>query len=220
MIAMLTNVSYFNALAPQELVQIEREALRKTCQTKEILFFEGERNGGLYLVESGWFKLVRYSTSGREQILNYLGPGETFNNIAAFTDAHNQATAIALEPSEALHIRSQVLHDLIRRNPDFAAQVIRDLANRLQHMASLVEDLSLKPLEARLARLLLENQASQGQPSQKWNTQTEMAARLGTVPEVLNRLLRKLRDEDIIEVYRSQVRILRTAPLERISQSD
>jgi CRP/FNR family transcriptional regulator len=76
------------------------------------------------------------------------------------------------------------------------------------HLVSLVEDLSLRTVEARLARLLLERAERRTLERRHWATQAEMAARLGTVLHVVNRALQELAREGLIELDRHQIRIL------------
>ena len=89
-----------------------------------------------------------------------------------------------------------------------AQMIIRNLANRVVHLMKLVEDLSLRSVAARLARLLLEHSAGSDGIRHSWSTQSEMAARLGTVPDVLGRALRCLADEDLIQLDRRHLKIL------------
>jgi CRP/FNR family transcriptional regulator len=76
------------------------------------------------------------------------------------------------------------------------------------YLVSLIEDLSLRTVEARLARHLLERASAGKLRRHRWATQAEMAARLGTVLEVLNRALQGLVAEGLIEVERHQIRIV------------
>jgi CRP-like cAMP-binding protein len=77
------------------------------------------------------------------------------------------------------------------------------------HLVSMVEDLSLRSVEARLARYLIEQaETATTVHRQRWATQSEMAARLGTVLDVLNRALNRLADEGLIRVERHQIHIL------------
>lgn len=205
---LISSISYFSDLSEESLSIIEQAAVRKTYQPQQVIVLEGEPAAGLYIVESGWLKVVKYSTAGREQVLNFLRPGDTFNAVAVFSGAENQATVVALEEAVVWIIRRSVMLDLLDSHPRLAQSIIQDLAGRLQHLIGLVEDLSLRSIESRLARSLLEGASDTTLNRQKWATQTEMAARLGTVPDVLNRALRKLVEEGLIEMDRHQIRIL------------
>ena len=89
------------------------------------------------------------------------------------------------------------------------------MAERLNHLTALVEDLSLRSVSGRLARLLLENAQDGVLPRARWHTQAELAARLGTVPHMVGRALRRLVEQGYIEVERQQFRILDSAGLQR-----
>jgi CRP/FNR family transcriptional regulator len=83
----------------------------------------------------------------------------------------------------------------------------------------MVEDLSLRSVEARLARLLLEQAQGESVRRRRWATQAEMASRLGTVPDVVNRALRKLAEEGLIHVERHQIQILDQEGLKTVAQT-
>ncbi len=214
-VQILSQVPFFADLPPSLQTEVARRALRRVYQNGEAVFWEGDSCQGLYVVEEGWLKAVKLSPAGREQVLHFLGPGETFNALSVFTVTPNPATVIALEPSTVWLLEREMMLQLLDQYPKLARLVIQNLAQRLLHMLSLVEDISLRTVEARLARFLLEQAAGETINRRRWATQAEMAARLGTVPDVLNRALRKLADEGLIEVARHQIRILDAAGLER-----
>ena len=82
------------------------------------------------------------------------------------------------------------------------------------HLMSLVEDLSLRSVVARLARHLVEQSTGDVVSRRSWSTQSEIAAQLGTVPEVLNRALRSLTEEGLIQVERHQITVIDREGLE------
>lgn len=89
-----------------------------------------------------------------------------------------------------------------------AQAVIQALTQRVLQLVSLVEDLSLRGVEARAAHLLLDLSDDGIVRREPWATQAELASRLGTVPRVLSRTLRHLSEEGLIQVERSQIAIL------------
>ena len=95
--------------------------------------------------------------------------------------------------------------------------VIRHLAERVLYYVGLVEDLSLRSVEARLAHTLLQHTEPSGGclavPRRAWTTFDEMATRLGTVRDVLSRALRVLEEEGLLKVERYQIVILDPAGL-------
>jgi CRP/FNR family transcriptional regulator len=204
----LSSVPYFSKLDTATLESIARIALRRIYHKDQTILLEGDPNSGLHVVESGWLKVIKISIDGREQVLQILGPGDTFNAIGVFTGIPNPATVMALETSAVCSIRRETMLRLLDEHPSLAKTVIQELAERVLHLVNLVEDLSLRSVESRLARLLLEKASGTTVQRERWATQAEMASQIGTVPDVLNRALRKLADEGTIEVARHQICIL------------
>ncbi len=214
----LSVVPYFAALDKSLLQTVARSAVRKEYDANQVVFVEGEECPGLQVVQSGWLKAVKTSAQGREQVIRTIGPGEYFNELAIFADAKNVATVIALEPSIVWVVRCMTMHHLLDDHPHFARIVAESLAQQSLHLLNLVEDLSLRSVESRLARTLLERSVDGILHRRPWGTQAEMASALGTVPDVLNRALRSLVEEDLIEVHRQQITILNPQALERKAQ--
>jgi CRP/FNR family cyclic AMP-dependent transcriptional regulator len=104
--------------------------------------------------------------------------------------------------------------DLVATHPALAAAIIENLASRSRHLLSLVEDLSLRTVSARLAKLLLTRARREAEAPQPM-TQQEMAAQLGTVREMVGRVLRTFEDEDLIRFDRHRLIILDREGLER-----
>lgn len=214
----LRAVSYFSALDENWLNHLAQSAIRRAYAPEQVILLEGEPCAGLYIVESGWLKAIKISIDGREQVLQTLKPGDVFNAISVFTDNPNQATVIALETSHVWLVRRDLLLRFMDEHPLLMRQVVHDFAGRIMHLIQMVEDLSLRSVEARLARLLLEQARDQYVQRHRWSTQAEMAARLGTVPDVVNRALRKLVDQGMIRVERHQIQILDQEGLRIIAQ--
>jgi len=204
----LAGVLDFAALDEPTLEALAQVAVRRAYGGNQTVFFEGEPGVGLYVVESGWFKAVKISADGREQVIHFLGPGETFNALSVFTELPNQATVVAMESSVTWLIPRQAMLQMLDTHPSLARAMIQNLATRVRHLVALVEDLSLHTVEARLARMLLKSGSDGAVQRQRWATQSEMAARLGTVPDVVSRSLRKLAADGLIRVSRHEIQIL------------
>lgn len=209
----LTAIPYFAKLDAQLLQMLARAAVRRAYEPSEVVFLEGEPCAGLFIVESGWLKSLKMSPKGREQILRLVGAGEAFNEISVLLSSPNLVTVVALERSVVWVIQCDTFLQLLDQYPPLARIITQNLAQRVLNLLSLVEDLSLRPVEARLARLLLEQSANKVQ-RHRWATQAEMASRLGTVPDVLNRALRSLVEQELIAVERHQIKILDRKGLE------
>lgn len=217
LIAQLRGNPYFQGLDQTMLDALARAARWGDYAAGEVVFLEGEAAAGLYLLQHGWLKVVKTSPEGREQVLRFIGPNETFNEIGAFADRPNPATASALEPAGVwLLPRSSISH-FVRERPDFAERVIANMAGRVLHLINLVADLSLRPVTGRLARLLLDDAKGDMLHRPRWYTQAEVAARLGTVPDVVQRAMRDLEARGVIAVERHLIRLCDRAALEKLA---
>jgi CRP-like cAMP-binding protein len=212
----LRQIPWFNLLDHPGWNELLKVTQLRSYQPGDIIFGEGDRPEALYLVHQGWVKAVKLSRDGREQILDFIGPGQPLNVAPVFAEQAHPATLIVQETCELWAIPQSTLLALLDRYPAMARLIIRTLAGRLLHTISLIEDLSLRPVVSRLAKLLLLQLPDDHQtviPRQRWTTQAEIAARLGAVPDMVNRALRSLAEEGLIQVKRHQIIILDRAGL-------
>ena len=219
LLAQLQRLPYFSGLPSGTLQGLVDLATWHEYRPGAVVFLEGETNAGLYSVQSGWIKVVKFALDGREQVLRYFGPGEAFSEIGLFLARPNPATAVALEQSGIWRLHRTHLQPLLVARPDLLLHVMGNMADRIAYLADMVADLSLRTVEVRLARLLIDEASAGTLVRQSWLTQAELAARLGTVPEVLNRALRVLADAGIIQVDRRQITILDPPALAQRAQT-
>ena len=216
----LRSIAYLQGLDVPQLVELAQSAIWREYAPGAFIFLEGETASAIYYMDFGWIKVSKSSPDGREQILRFLGPGEIFNELSVFANKNNPATAIALEAVGTWLIPKAAVQQLLVAHPHVAAHVIENIADRVIHLVSLVADLSLHSVEARVARMLLDEADEEIMKRHRWATQTELAARLGTVPDVLSRALRSMVDAKVIEMNRYEIRILDRQALERMAMID
>ena len=212
---LLRSIPYFASLDEDTLASIAATAVRRAYAPDEIIFLEGEPCAGLFCVESGHVKIYKSSPEGREQILFIIGPRESFNDVAVFDGGPNPASAQAMEAVALCVVERPALLSLFDHHPKLAQAVVAVLAARARMLVGMVEDLSLRSVAGRLAKLLL-NQASRGDQAIPL-THQQMAARLGTVREMVSRALRELESEGLVRRQGRQIVIVDRAALERRS---
>jgi CRP/FNR family cyclic AMP-dependent transcriptional regulator len=215
----LASIACFIGLDDDVLDAIAAFTVLRHYSQGEIVFLEGEPCQGLYIVQSGWLKSLIASPGGREQIIRLVGPGEAFNEHGVFLkENRNLVTVQAIETSDVWVVDRSSLLASMDRYPVLCRTITQNLANRVVHLMKLVEDLSLRTVEARLARLLLE-QSTDRSERHRWATQAEIAARLGTVVDVVNRALHKLEDEGLIRIIRHRIEIVDRGRLEQKAET-
>ena len=204
---------------PEDVQQtLAASATHRRYDAGQVIYVEGEPAESIYILESGWVKATRMTREGREQAMIFLRPVEVFGDIAVFTGTTYPGTVVALEDVDVWVIPAKTILDLIPRHPALAMAVIRHLGERVLHYISLVEDLSLRSVESRLANTLLRYAELQdGQlivPRREWTTFDEMAVRLGTVRDVLSRALKTLEAENLLKVEKQAIVLLDPKGLE------
>ncbi len=201
----------FSGLNEEHLSEVAAIAAKKTFGRGESLFTEGERANGFYLLASGSIKLCKISPDGKEKVLHFVYPSETFAEAAFFGDGAYPAEARALEKGEALFFPKEAFMGLLERNPRFSLNLIVSLSLLLRRFARQIEELSFAEVPARLATYLIEladkkSTTFQGKTYLDLDMKKgELASHIGTVSETLSRSLKKLKNDGIIEVDGSRV---------------
>ncbi len=159
----------------------------------KVLFWENDPCRGLTIIKSGCVKLFKTSVRGRELIINVFEEGATFNEVPVFDHAVNPVSGAALEDSDVWVIDGETIHHILNEHPELSRSVIKNLADNLRMLVGKVEELSFFQVTNRLARLInqLPEEQLSGASSMRI-TQDQLAARLGTVREVVARSLREL----------------------------
>jgi CRP-like cAMP-binding protein len=208
-LALFRRVPYFSNVPDDVLRAVASAATPRRVDRGQVIFLEGEPCAGLFVVAEGEVKIFKLSPQGREQILATLGPGGTFNEVAVLDGGPNPASAAAVMPGQVWVVAREDMRRLAHEHPALAWALIESIAGRARHLVEMVEDLSLRSVKARLAKLLLaQAERSRGQGAierSQMVTQTEMAARLGTVREMVGRALRELADEGLITLDRQRI---------------
>lgn len=205
---------YFAMLAERDLAFLAEHFIEREFAKGEVVFLEGEPCVGLNIVVEGQARIYKLSPEGREQVLRYIPQGHSFNEVAVFDGGSNPANVAAAVPSRIWILPRETFIEFVRTHPDMALAIIQNLGGQLRHMVGLVENLSLRQVGARLAKLLLEL-ASSAQPAPLL-TQQEMAARLGTVREMVGRSLKQLEARGLVKIERGQIVILDRNALEKL----
>ncbi|MFO7773285.1 MAG: Crp/Fnr family transcriptional regulator [Dehalococcoidia bacterium] len=211
----LKSISYFSDLGLTELESIRNLVFEKTVDRAEIVSLEGESDANLYFVASGAVKVFKTSAQGKEQTLNIVRPGESFNDVPVFDGDPNPAGARAMGPVLLYGIKRNDMAAIIQDYPQIALNVIKVLARRVRHLVSLVEDLSFKRVISRVARILFEHIEGEMGSGPRL-TQQEMAAMAGTAREVVGRSLKALEEEGAIRLDRHRIIITDKGALQKI----
>jgi CRP/FNR family transcriptional regulator len=216
--ALETN-QYFTGLSEALLDELTQSVSLLHYQKGEVLFWEGDPCAGLHIIQAGSVKLFRVSPQGRQYIVRVLQEGETCNEVPVFDGGPNPVNVEALEDTTAWVVDTQAVQALMRQNPDYALKVINNLGAQLRQLVRMVSEMAFFQVTHRLARLISETpeEALSGESGARL-TQDQMAARLGTVREVVARSLKELERSGAIQVENRRIRVKDQSVLQEWTQ--
>jgi CRP/FNR family transcriptional regulator len=143
---------------------------------------------------------------GREQVIHVERAGATIAELPVFDDRPYPSTVAAEEETLVLFIDKRDVKRLCVEHPNIALAALKLLAGRLRRCAELVEALSLREVDQRLAYWLLSaarvrgTQVNEGLQFTLHLTNQQIAARIGSVREVVSRAFTRLQNNGLIVV--------------------
>jgi CRP/FNR family transcriptional regulator len=222
----LGRVPYFGSLPPAELSSLARRCRARTLGRGEPVFTEGESCKGLFVIAEGTVEVRQTSGTGREQVLHTEGPGATLGEGPCFDRGGYVASAVAVGPTRVLLLPRPALVELCHRRPAVALALLETLARRMRHFAELAGDLAFREVTQRVARHLEAAACADGPtiitgtPFELALTQEQLAARLGTVRELVARALGQLRRARVIAQRRRRITVLDPARLTALARGE
>jgi CRP-like cAMP-binding protein len=153
--AALKSSTVFAGLPAREIEALAGSAREETYRAREYVFMEGDPARWLCMVVSGRVKIVRHSRTGKDVVLDLLGPGGLFGGVAVIEKRPYPAAAQAAEPTTVLKIPAEALTAATERHPDLIKEIALMIGRRLRDAHDAVKSLSVDPVEARLAATLL-----------------------------------------------------------------
>jgi len=204
-IKVLKGNEYFDELSDSILKDVAEHMHLREYQRGDALFWEGDPCDGLHIVEQGSAKIFKLSPQGRQYIVRILQEGDTFSEVPAFDEGTNPVNVEALETCRVWIIEIQKLRELIMTNPVFTQKVLVNYSKMLRGMVRMVSEMAFYQVTHRLARLIAELPQDKSAPH--W-TQEQLAARLGTVREVVARSMKELERSGAIKVEDRRIQIV------------
>jgi CRP-like cAMP-binding protein len=145
----------FAGLPARETDALASVAVEETHRARGYIFMEGDAPRWFYLVKAGHVKIVRHSKTGKDVVLELLGPGQVFGGVAAIERRSYPAAAQATEPTVVVKIPADPMIALAERHPAFVREMALMIGRRLRAAHDSVKSLAVDPVEARVAAALL-----------------------------------------------------------------
>lgn len=208
-------VSLFTSLSDKDLNKVVNLITKKSFKKGDIIFSEGETFDKLFIVNGGSIKVYKYTKEGKEQILYILKEGEFLGDLNLLKKDIFKFHASALEPTNMCIIHKDDFDSLIKTNPDISIKVLEYAHDRISSLENLVQTLTTKDVEVRLASLLLNLSKSFGSKTNKGIevtlqlTREDMANFIGVTRETISRKLSHFQSQDIIEIFENKLILIK-----------
>ena len=129
---LLEKVPIFSGLDRKHIKQLSRIMVPRTFKTGDVIIKEGDQGAGVFVVTSGKVEVVRGASGGKLQVLNTLGPGEFFGEMALFEGFPRSATVRCLKDTECLAMTRWDFRAELNSHAEIAIVVIEAMARRLR----------------------------------------------------------------------------------------
>jgi len=176
------------------------------------LFDERQPCQGFPFILTGAVRVVKAAANGRELPLYRVLPGETCIITSSCLLGHADYNARGVtEGATELVFLPRPQFDTLLASPPFRDFVFRLFGERIAELMQLVEEVAFRKLDQRLAALLL------GKGRLLHITHQQLADELGSVREMITRLLKGFAEQELVALSREQVEILDPAGLRRVA---
>ncbi|WP_243881227.1 Crp/Fnr family transcriptional regulator [Rummeliibacillus suwonensis] len=188
--------------------------IQKAIPKDTVIFNEGDECGTVAFLLSGSIRISKIGKNGREIVLYRLGSGDscilTISSVLA--NISYPATAVVEEDAEVILLSIQQFKELMTINPEFQQYIYKLLAARLLEVMTLVDEIVFHKMDERLIEYLLRH--SKNDEDIIEITHEELASQLGSVREVISRLLKGFERDGLIQLSRGKVKIMHRSGLE------
>jgi len=222
-LSLLRKHPIFRDLDSDALEQLCRYAKHATLKRGAAIFSRGDPGNSLYAVMSGTVKISISSADGRSAILNLIGAGEIFGEIAVLDNHARTADASANTNCEIFAIDRRDFLPFVRSQPTLAMKLIELLCMRLRWTSDQVEQVILQDLPGRLAsalvRLTDKYKLAPGGGRTIAVTQQEISEMVGMTRESINKQLRVWAGRNWVRLEHGAIVVLDEVPLLALAEA-
>ena len=201
----MDSFDFFDTLLPQSKQVLLDSSTFQSIPQGTKLYSQGDICAGIFFLTKGRVRVIRQNEKGQSVLLYYFSKGEQCN--VNFTSSYNSApavgTAIAETSLEGFSIPVDLVSKLFIEDKEFQKYVFDQYANRLESMASMIEEIRFSSLDTRLLHWL----QSQNQ-KEILISHEELGEIIGTSREVVSRILKGFEKNNIVKLFRKKIELL------------
>jgi CRP-like cAMP-binding protein len=210
----LSSIPLFSGLPDDCLAYLTDSIQSRHYAKNTIIFSEGDTADALYIVDKGQISIYISNDRGDEMLLNALGPGDCFGELAMIDQETRSASAKSTCDTHVCAITSASLRACIEMAPEITLNMMKSLASLLRTSTESQKQLALLDVYGRLRETLLKmaDIEQYGKVIVPKPTHRELASRIGASREMVSRLLKDLRLGGYIDSDNRQIYLRRNLP--------
>jgi CRP-like cAMP-binding protein/CheY-like chemotaxis protein len=189
------------------LKKIIEERKARTFKKNQVIYYEGDKGNGLYLLVSGKVKTIKLAEDGRELMTGIYAADDYLGINAMLSNEAYADTATALEDSLLCLIPKEQLEELLNLYPEVAREFIKLLANDIREKEDQLLQMAYNSVRKKMAEALLRLQRQSGTDNLKI-AREDLAAMAAMATETVSRTLSDFKAEGLIEKTGSTITIL------------
>ena len=192
--SVLKSVEIFSGLSDAELAALEESSIRTSYPKNTVIINENDVADSLYVIESGKVKVYCSDKNGKEFIMNTLGGGDYFGELALLDDDRRSASVRTMEKADFCIIYKQDFNQVLDLHPNIAKTLIRNITRRVRALTEKVKSLALQDVYGRVTKVLnsLATERNDEFYVEEKLTQQDIADRVGASREMVARILKDL----------------------------
>lgn len=200
-----------------ELKKIISERKSRQVKKNQVIYYEGDKGNGVYLIVSGKVKTVKLAEDGRELMTGILNNDEYLGIQAILANESYSDTATALEDSTLCLIPKESIDQLLNLYPDVAKEFIKLLSNNIREKEDQLLQLAYHSVRKRMAEAIIKLDKQPGQGTEGFKiTREDLASLAGMATETVSRTLSDFKEEGLIEKKGSNIKVLDISRLSKM----
>jgi CRP/FNR family cyclic AMP-dependent transcriptional regulator len=209
----LTKTSLFEGMSVEDVDSVAVMTVIRNFPKNMMVLSQGDDTDSFYLIIEGKVDVFLQNDKGKEIIINSLGSGDSFGELAPLGRIPRQASIITTEESSLGIISRQVFMDSLLLKPTVSMRIIDLLIARIQDLTEEVSSLALDDVYNRVARVLYKHaEAVGGEMVTDKLTQQDIANRVGATREMVHRILKELKTGGYISIEGKHITIKKKLP--------
>ena len=211
-VSAIARVSIFSKLGQTDIEELTKVATAKKYAPDQAVFFQGDPSDSLYILIKGSVKVTKASEDGHEKILDILGPGEIFGELAMLDGHPRSATVTTCEPTELAAISRSDFRDYVSTHPESLWKVLESLCERVRKTSTDMLELSSREVPYRLIAALSQLAEKHGQVAADGSCLisgsfgvSDLVAMVGSSKDVVSRLLHRYQEEGLVELGKNKL---------------